>query len=142
MRDTVCEMSDPPIKDFITAYYIPWFSDVDNSTEWGTYADGLSGLTLPIICRIDPADPDNYLDRSTGVQDPNDFYDRLRNGVDTGGDIDGVPGVDLGDVVVSMQIFSSLNDDTVNLEGDVNNDNKIGMEDFLFMLRELAGINP
>ena len=78
MRFTVCESSDPPIKATIEEHYVPWYSNVDSSTEWYQYASGLGSFTLPLISIIEPDDSDHYLDRTTGVQAPDVFYDRLR----------------------------------------------------------------
>jgi hypothetical protein len=77
MKYTACESTSPAIKDLIENSFVPWFSDVDNSTDWYDYADGLGGFSLPLICVIDPNDSDNYLDRTTGVQDLQVFYSRL-----------------------------------------------------------------
>lgn len=77
MRFTVCESSDPPIKATIEEHYVPWYSNVDSSTEWYPYASGLVSITLPLIAVIDPDDSDHYLDRTTGVQAPAVFYARL-----------------------------------------------------------------
>ena len=41
------------------------------------YAAGLESYTLPLLCCIDPANPGGYLDRTTGIQDPEAFYARL-----------------------------------------------------------------
>ena len=77
MKYTVCESISPPIRDLIDESYVPWFCNVDSSTEWYTYASGLGKFILPMICIIDPNDEDNYLDRTTGVQDTQVFYERL-----------------------------------------------------------------
>ncbi|MHB1348623.1 MAG: lipase/acyltransferase domain-containing protein [Desulfobulbaceae bacterium] len=77
MRYTVCHQTSPPIQNLIQQQYIPWYVDVDFSTEWYTYASGLTEFMLPLICVIDPQDSDNYLDRTTGLQAANDFYSRL-----------------------------------------------------------------
>ncbi|NJL60260.1 MAG: hypothetical protein HC887_12145, partial [Desulfobacteraceae bacterium] len=77
MKNTVCESLSPPIKSLIEQYFIPWFCDVDNSTEWYSYASGLESFTLPMICVIDPNSSSSYLDRTTDVQDPQVFYSRL-----------------------------------------------------------------
>ncbi len=77
MQNTVCEMTSPPIKPLIQRRYVPWFCEVDSSSEYRVYATGLGSFTLPLICCIDPTDPDNYLDRTTSVQDPQVFYNRL-----------------------------------------------------------------
>lgn len=77
MKYTLCESSSPAIKSLIEQYFIPWFSDIDNSTEWYPYSSGLGSFTLPLICIIDPNDSSAYLDRTTGVQDEDVFYNRL-----------------------------------------------------------------
>ena len=79
MKFTVCEQTSPPVKSVIEEHYIPWYCNLDNSTEWITYASGLGSFTLPLICIIDPFDSENYLDRSTGVQYAEDFYTRLQS---------------------------------------------------------------
>lgn len=79
MKFTVCEQTSPSVKSLIEQHYIPWYCNVDNSTEWYTYASGLGSFTLPLISIIDPADSNNYLDRTTGVQYANAFYERLQS---------------------------------------------------------------
>ena len=85
MRLTVCETNDPPIKTVISENYVPWFCDIDNSTEYYPYETGLGSFYLPLICRIDPRNPDVYLDRSTNIQEIEPFYARLLDGI---GDLD------------------------------------------------------
>ena len=77
MKYTACESASPPIKSLIEQYFIPWFSDIDNSTEWYPYSSGLGSFSLPLIAVIDPNDSDNYLDQTTDVQDIEVFHDRL-----------------------------------------------------------------
>jgi hypothetical protein len=77
MKYTLCESASPPIKSLIGQYFVPWFSDVDNSTEWYPYSSGLGSFSLPLISVIDPNDSDAYLDRTTGVQDADVFCNRL-----------------------------------------------------------------
>jgi len=77
MQNVVCESVSPPIKNFIQAKFVPWFCVVDTSTEWYPYASGLGSFTTPLICCIDPHQPDVYLDRTTGIQAPQTFYTRL-----------------------------------------------------------------
>lgn len=79
MKFTVCEQTSPPVRNFIEEHYIPWYCDMDNSTEWYTYASGLGSFTLPVICVIDPSNSDSWLDRSTGFQYADDFYARLQS---------------------------------------------------------------
>lgn len=81
MKNTVCETTSPAIKQLILDHYVPWYCNVDTSTEWYPYANGLGTFTLPLICIIDPAQPDAYVDRTTAVQYPQAFYDRLMGGV-------------------------------------------------------------
>lgn len=77
MRDTVCEMTSPAIRPLIDSKYVPWFCDVDSSTEWQSYASGLGSFTLPLIACINPSSPSTYIDRTTSVQNPNTFHSRL-----------------------------------------------------------------
>jgi hypothetical protein len=84
MHDTVCETNNPPIKATILENYVPWFCHVDESTEYYPYAP-YGQFTLPLICRIDPRNPDAYMSRGTGVTDTTTFYNFLREGL---GDLD------------------------------------------------------
>ncbi len=77
MRNTVFESTSPPIKSMIQGNFVPWFCDFDSSTEHHIYESGLGNYYLPLICSIDPDDSDNYLDRTTGTQSPEEFYSRL-----------------------------------------------------------------
>lgn len=79
MQFTVCELETPPIKNLIEQHYIPWYCDVDTSDEWYPFAENLGPFTLPLISVIDPADSSSYLDRTTGVQEENEFYSRLQS---------------------------------------------------------------
>jgi hypothetical protein len=91
MREHVCETNNPPVKSLITDRYVPWYCDIDNQrTEWEPYAIGLGSFTLPLICRIDPHNPNVYIDRSTNEQDTATFYSRLQGGIDDW-DSDGMP---------------------------------------------------
>jgi hypothetical protein len=78
MQNTVCETNSPPVKQLLQDQYVPWFCQVDISSEYYSYANGLgTTFILPLICCIDPAAPDTYLDRTTNVQGIQEFYDRL-----------------------------------------------------------------
>jgi hypothetical protein len=77
MRNTVCELADPPVRALLAAEYVTWFCDVDASTEWRAYTAGLCGFTLPLICRLDADAPTQFLDRTTGIQPGAAFYPRL-----------------------------------------------------------------
>jgi pimeloyl-ACP methyl ester carboxylesterase len=59
--------------------FILWYSNVDSSTEWQTYASGITGsFSLPLIAAINPNSSEQYLDRSTGVQSQSEFVSRLK----------------------------------------------------------------
>ncbi|MCP4118678.1 MAG: hypothetical protein GY737_25450 [Desulfobacteraceae bacterium] len=60
MKNTACESVSPPVKSLIEQAFIPWFCDVDNSSEWYSYASGLGSYALPLICVIDPENDDAY----------------------------------------------------------------------------------
>ncbi|HAO21285.1 MAG TPA: hypothetical protein DCQ37_12945, partial [Desulfobacteraceae bacterium] len=78
MRNTVCESASPAIRNLLQQNFILWYCDVDNSTEWYSYASGLpENWVLPLICVIDPNNSDIFLDRITGVQDSQTFYSWL-----------------------------------------------------------------
>ncbi|MBF0229046.1 MAG: thioredoxin family protein [Desulfamplus sp.] len=86
MKYTACESVSPPIKNLIEQSFIPWFCDVDNSTEWNQYASGLGSFSLPLICVIDPTKENTYQDQTTGIQELQAFYDRLLQYVNDEGD--------------------------------------------------------
>ena len=77
MRTQVFESEKPSVKKLLLNHFILWFSDVDKSKEWYRTARGLSEITLPLICIIDPASDKLYEDRTTGIQHSPDFYSRL-----------------------------------------------------------------
>ena len=77
MLTNVCESLSPPVEALIQDRYVPWYSEVDTNADWQPYASGLGTFTLPLICCIDPNTPNQYLDRTTGDQTAQDFYDRL-----------------------------------------------------------------
>lgn len=65
MKYTV--METPEVSGVLEDHFVCWFCDVDSSTEWHSYAEGLGSFYLPLICVIDTEDPSAYLARSTGV---------------------------------------------------------------------------
>jgi hypothetical protein len=78
MKEIVAESETPPIQTLIRDYFIPWYCNIDNSSEFLDYADGLNpNWVLPLICVIDPAQPGQYLGRSTGLQQAPVFHQRL-----------------------------------------------------------------
>lgn len=81
MRNTVCESAG--VKPQLTGNFVCWFCPVDDSTEWYAYASGLGGFTLPLMCVIEPGNSMSYLDRTTGIQSPSTFGDRLNSRLPT-----------------------------------------------------------
>jgi len=78
MKEVVAESTYPPVKTLINDYFIPWYSDIDSSEDYRDYSTNLNpGWILPLICVIDPAQSSLYLDRSTGIQQPLVFHQRL-----------------------------------------------------------------
>ncbi|QTA83687.1 dockerin domain-containing protein [Desulfonema limicola] len=143
MRGTVCELETPPIKNMILDNFIPWFCDVygETASEYYPYASGLGGFTMPMICCIDPNDIDNYLDRTTNIQYPDEFYARLQGIVSSSvlaGDVDNKDGVNLMDSILSLQAVSGIPLTGVYTQADVNGDNRIGIEEAVFSLKYAA----
>jgi hypothetical protein len=91
LRVNVCE-EDPRIKQLIIENYVPWFCNVYSSQEYLPYD---SAQYIPVICRIDPRNPEAFIDKTIGGTNPNNsatfaifketFYNRLLNGL---GDLD------------------------------------------------------
>jgi hypothetical protein len=137
MRFTVCESTSPPIKDLIQEHYIPWYCDVDTSTEWYTYASGLGSFTLPLIAVIDPVSPDTYLNRTTAIQSAADFYTRLW--IPAAGDVDHSGAVTLVDVILTLQVITNTTTSVpVYADGDINSDQRLGLAEAVYVLNHLA----
>jgi hypothetical protein len=75
--DFATESVNPPIRNLIQQYFIPWFSDIDASFETDIYVTGMAYYYLPLICVIDPNDSLHFVDRSTGGIELQSFYARL-----------------------------------------------------------------
>ncbi len=56
------------------------------------------------------------------------------------GDIDGKGSVDLADAILSLKIMAGLNPPDANVGADVNNDDKIGIEETIYILQKVAGL--
>ncbi len=54
------------------------------------------------------------------------------------GDINGIAGLDLGDAILVLQILAGMTGFTVNLDGEISGDFRIGLEEALYVLRVLA----
>ncbi len=138
MKETVCESTDPPIRSAILDSYIPWYCDVDSSTEHYTYTSGLGSYFLPLICRIDPDNQDQYLDRSTGIQDTNAFYERLLLDIVIKGDVNHMNGVTLEDAILSLQTVAGIQTSTIYTDADVDDDECIGIVEAIYVLQEIS----
>ncbi|QTA79721.1 Sulfatase-modifying factor enzyme domain-containing protein [Desulfonema limicola] len=57
------------------------------------------------------------------------------------GDVDGIGGVDLKDAVMALQVAAGMNPAGVQQDADVN-DSRIGLEEAVYVLRDLADISP
>jgi len=58
----------------------------------------------------------------------------------TTGDVNGSGNVDLGDVIAVLRIVAGFSFQSADLEADVNFDNRIGMEEAIYVLRDVAGL--
>ena len=127
MRDIVCESNDPyPIKDTILENYVPWFSNVDDETNNEYLQYGYVGY-IPHIARIDPRNPEEFIDATYGSYGTDDegkeiFYNRLLNGL---GDIDsdGMP-----DEWEREYGLDALSDDA---DEDLDGDNFSNLDEYL-----------
>jgi hypothetical protein len=77
MHNIVCESATPPVKALIQEGFVPWYCDMDVSTEWMPYVPDLASFTLPMICLIHPTNAAVYADRSFNIQIAKTFYNRL-----------------------------------------------------------------
>lgn len=60
------------------------------------------------------------------------------------GDVDGNSDVNLVDAILALQVSSNAYipaEQTIKTDGDANNDNQIGLEEAIYALREMAGLN-
>lgn len=126
MHYVVCEENNPQIKAVIEENYVPWYCDVSYSDEYEPYS---TEPYIPLTCRIDPRDPENYIDQYYGSYLNNEevFYNRLLNGL---GDIDsdGMP-----DEWERLNGLDALHDDAAD---DLDNDGLSNIDEYT------AGTNP
>ncbi|MGI6300999.1 MAG: thioredoxin family protein [Verrucomicrobiota bacterium] len=73
VKTVVCE--DPAVRGVLDQYYVPWYSLIDDSTEWHPYALGLIQFNLPLIAIVDPDRPQQFLQRSTGDRQEAEFLE-------------------------------------------------------------------
>ena len=77
MKTRVFEAENPPVKALLEDHFVLWLSDADKSKEWHPVAKNLSEIPLPLICIIDPDTGKAYEDRTTGIQEIQEFYSLL-----------------------------------------------------------------
>jgi hypothetical protein len=75
MKNEVCEA--PNVRPVIDEACVPWFSDIDLSTDWQPYRAGLASFYLPLACVIDPKTTNAWLARRTGLCTATTFEDLL-----------------------------------------------------------------
>jgi parallel beta-helix repeat protein len=56
------------------------------------------------------------------------------------GDLNGVGGVDLADAIIALKIVAGINVGNIAAGADVNSDNKIGLEEVIYILQKVAGL--
>jgi len=76
MKYQACEAAN--VRPVIDEVYVPWFANIDYSTEWQRYAVNLGNFALPLICMIDPATTNTWLFRQTGLCTSSTLESRLR----------------------------------------------------------------
>ena len=62
---------------------------------------------------------------------------------DSKGDVNGNGGSDLADAVLALKICAGISvvSSAVSLDSDVNGDKRIGLEEAVYTLRKIAGLN-
>lgn len=58
------------------------------------------------------------------------------------GDIDGVDGVTLNDVILGLKILSGIDTTSGNTGSDVDGDSAVGLAEVIYALRDVANLTP
>ncbi len=75
VKYTVCDSTNPPVRDFISQAFVPWYVDIDQNTEFERYETGLTfPYSLPLLVFIDPAKSDKFLFRLVGPLSSGSLY--------------------------------------------------------------------
>jgi hypothetical protein len=82
--------------------YVAWTCDIDQSTEWVPYANGLGSFALPMICIINPTNGSSYIDRTVGIVPANPLYARLLNRAPMPGTVPRIVGLGVTQDVVTL----------------------------------------
>lgn len=110
-----------------------------------SYPNGYYILVLPSGSHTISIDAAGYYPRSeSGVavlseaRTTKDFSLILVDGV-LGGDVDNSGAVDLGDVVLTLQIMAGFAPADIHYAADINDDNQLGLAEAVYILQKLSG---
>jgi len=67
VKNRLAELTTPAIRTTLLENYVVVYCDCDSERWYAKYAGGLGRYTLPLLLWIDPARPDTYLHRTTGL---------------------------------------------------------------------------
>jgi len=67
-------------------------------------------------------------------------YIRASGSTGTPGDVNGLGSVDLTDAIAGLQVLAGLSPPNVKVGADVNGNNKIGLEEVIYILQKAAGL--
>ncbi|OQX12061.1 MAG: hypothetical protein BWK80_44140, partial [Desulfobacteraceae bacterium IS3] len=120
----------------------PNINDAENDDD----GDGLTNLQ-EYQSHTDPqhsdTDRDGYSDGDEIAQetDPNDSESHPMSSSAVLGDVNGSGGEpDLADAILALQVVAGLNPQNININADVNGDNRIGLEEVVYILQKAAGL--
>jgi len=87
-------------------------------------------------------DGDGYLDGDEVAQktDPTDSKSHINLSSTIPGDLDCDDNVTLYDAIITLRIVSAIDPPSVFCKNDVNGDNKIGLEEVVYILQKVAGL--
>ncbi|GEM_PF-1772908 len=131
---------------------IPDFWEIDNGlnpnvndAQNDNDGDGLTNIQ-EYQYHTDPknkdTDGDGYSDGDEVAQktDPNDFKSHINLSSTTLGDLDCDDNVTLSDTIIALRIVSGIDQPSVFCKNDVNGDNRIGLEEVVYILQKVAGL--
>jgi len=87
-------------------------------------------------------DGDGYSDKDEIAKgtDPTDFKSHINLSSNTPGDLDCDDNVTLSDAIIALRIVSSIDPPSLFCKNDVNGDNRIGLEEVVYILQKVAGL--
>jgi len=78
MKQSICESAQ--VRPIIDDAFVPWFANMDFSSDYVPYAAELGNFSLPLTCVIDPHTTNQWLLRLTGPYSAETYADYLRQG--------------------------------------------------------------